>query len=220
MEKINVILADDHTLVRGGIRSTLESQGNIRVVGEAADGLEAIEKVKALHPDVIILDITMPEMSGLEAAAVISETHPDTKILMLSMHDKEDYIKEAIEAGACGYLLKDAHKDEFIKAVVAVAAGEKFFSSSVSNILANVYLSSLKGETTGGSRPEKADDDLTRREKDILKRIVNGSNNRQIAGDLDLSVRTIEAHRFKIMKKLNVKNAAELVKISFEKGLV
>lgn len=219
MKAINVLLADDHNLVRDGIRSTLETQSNIKVVGEASDGLEAIEKCKSLKPDIAILDITMPEMSGLEAAVTISEDCPNTKILILSMHDKEDYIKEAIEVGAAGYLLKDANKEEFVKAVNAVAEGEKYFSSSVSNVLASVYLSSLQGGPASRSEAV-SDNDLTRRERDILKRIVNGNNNRQIAEDLDLSVRTVEAHRFKIMKKLGVKNAAELVKTAFEKNLV
>jgi two-component system, NarL family, response regulator DegU len=216
---VKIVLADDHGIVRDGIKSTLRDEKNFKVIGEASNGLEAIEKVKSLSPDVIIIDINMPEMNGIEATAIISKKYPDTRALVLSMHDNEDYILKSIEAGAAGYLLKDTNKEEFVKAINAVAKGEKYFSTSISNILATGYLHRIKKEGV-----KSADDDsenaLTRREKGILKLIVQGSSNREIADSLSISIRTIEVHRSNMMKKLKVKNAVELVKYAMENNLV
>jgi two-component system, NarL family, response regulator DegU len=216
---VKIVLADDHGIVRDGIKSTLRDEKSFKVIGEASNGLEAIEKVKNLSPDVIIIDINMPEMNGIEATAIISKKYPDTKALVLSMHDNEDYILKSIEAGAAGYLLKDTNKDEFVKAINAVAKGEKYFSTSISNILATGYLHRIKKEGA-----KNVDDDsenaLTRREKGILKLIVQGSSNREIADSLSISIRTIEVHRSNMMKKLKVKNAVELVKYAMENNLV
>jgi two-component system response regulator DegU len=216
---VKIVLADDHGIVRDGIKSTLRDEKSFKIIGEASNGLEAIEKVKSLSPDVVIIDINMPEMNGIEATAIISKKYPDTKALVLSMHDNEDYILKSIEAGAAGYLLKDTNKEEFVKAINAVAKGEKYFSTSISNILATGYLHRIKKEGV-----KSADDDsenaLTRREKGILKLIVQGSSNREIADSLSISIRTIEVHRSNMMKKLKVKNAVELVKYAMENNLV
>ena len=216
MKTIKVILADDHGIVRNGIKSTLNDAKNIKVIGEASNGLEAIDAVKKLQPDVVVMDITMPEMNGIDAVAQIHKKYPSVNCMMLSMHDKEEYIFKAIEAGALGYLLKDTDRDEFIKAIETVARGEKYFPTAISNVLVTGYMHKIKSGDSG----EESDSALTRREKSILKLIVNGSNNREIAEELDLSVRTVETHRFNIMKKLNVKNAIELVKVAIEEKII
>lgn len=221
MEKVKIVLADDHSIVRNGIKSTLSSEKNIKVIGEASNGSEAIEVVEELKPDVAILDISMPEMTGIEAVRRITQMSLPTRCLILSMHDKEEYVMEAIEAGAFGYLLKDTERDEFLKAIYAVANGEKYFSTAVSEILVNGYLHKVKG---GGlpSEPEGPNPEslLTKREKNILKMIVDGKNNKEIAEDLNISIRTIETHRGNIMRKLKVKNAVEMVKKALEDKLV
>jgi two-component system, NarL family, response regulator DegU len=162
MEKINVVLADDHILVRNGIKAMLESDTGIDVIGEASNGAEALQVASSLHPDILILDIRMPEMTGLEAAAKLKQVAPDTKAVILSMHDSEEYVLEALNAGAYGYLLKDTDKPEFLKALRQVHAGNKYFSGAVSNVLANRLLSSKSF-----SQPEPVEDayNLTRREK-------------------------------------------------------
>jgi DNA-binding NarL/FixJ family response regulator len=216
---VKIVLADDHGIVRDGIKSTLRDEKAFKIIGEASNGVEAIEKVKALSPDVIIIDINMPEMNGIEATAIISKKYPNTKALVLSMHDNEDYILKSIEAGAAGYLLKDTSKEEFIKAINAVAKGEKYFSTSISNILATGYLHRIKKEGVR-TTDEDSENGLTRREKGILKLIVQGLGNREIADSLSISVRTIEVHRSNMMRKLKVKNAVELVKYAMENNLV
>ncbi len=215
---IKVLLVDDHGIVRDGIKATLSSEKNIKIIGEASNGIEAIEQVKKLTPDVVVMDISMPEMNGIEATAIISDRYPNTKTLILSMHDNEDYILKSIESGASGYLLKDTGKDEFIKAITTISKGDKYFSTPVSSIIAEGYLQKIKK----GSTPDEDSDSfgLTKREKGILKMIINGNSNREIADSFTISIRTIETHRFNIMKKLKVKNAAELVKLALENKIV
>jgi two-component system, NarL family, response regulator DegU len=215
MKTIKVVLVDDHGIVRNGIKSTLSDAKNIKVIGEASNGLEAIEVVKKLLPDVVVIDITMPEMNGIEATEIIQKKFPSVKCLILSMHDKEEYVFKSIEAGALGYLLKDTSKEEFIQAINTVAKGEKHYSTSISNVLVSGYLHKVKNQPS-----EESESLLTKREKGILKLIVNGHNNREIADQLDISIRTIEVHRANIMKKLHVKNAVELVKVALEEKIV
>lgn len=217
MKVVKVVLADDHGIVRNGIKSTLNDVKTIKVIGEASNGVEAIEMVKKLQPDVLVIDITMPEMNGIEAVAVITKKYPSVKCLILSMHDREEYIFKSIEAGALGYLLKDTGKEEFVQAIHAVARGEKHYGTSISNILVAGYLQKMK---TPASSREDSDTLLTKREKGILKLIVDGMNNREIADRLDISIRTIETHRANIMKKLRVKNAVELVRVAMEEKIV
>jgi len=222
MEKVNIVLADDHSIVRDGIKSTLSSEKRIKVIGEAANGAEAVQVISKLNPDVAIVDISMPEMTGIEAVRKITEMKFPTRCLILSMHDKEEYVMEAIEAGAAGYLLKDTEREEFIKAIYAVAKGEKYFSTTVSGILVNGYLHKVKSGTVGGRPVESGSDDanLTRRERNILKLVVEGKNNKEIAEQLVISIRTIETHRGNIMKKMKVKNAVEMVKKAISERLV
>ncbi len=223
MNKIRVVLADDHEIVRNGIKQLLESEPLIEVVGEAVNGLEAIERVNQLQPDILITDISMPKMDGIEATSKLNEQGTSTRIIILSMFDKEEYVLKAVELGAYGYLLKDTGKERFIKAINTVFEGEKYFGSEISNIIINEYLSSKKvgGTLSAGSDDsKKPKNDLTKRETEILTLIVRGFNNKKIADEFNISVRTIETHRLNIMKKLQVNNAAELVRVAIENNLI
>lgn len=217
MDKINIVLADDHVLVRNGIKAMLESDAEIHVVGEANNGLEALERAKSLHPDILVLDIRMPEMTGLEAAAKLSGYSPNTKAVILSMHDSEEYVLQALDAGAYGYLLKDTDKTEFIKALKQIYGGNKYFSGAVSNVLANRLLN-----TKPAARKTEVEDQyhLTKKEKEILRMIIDGKQNKEISETLDKSVRTIETHRFNIMKKLDVNNAIDMINKTVKENLV
>jgi len=218
MDNIKVILADDHVLVRKGIKAMLDSEEEISVIGEADNGVEAIEYVKKLKPDIVILDIRMPEKNGLEVAAEVQSMSPEIKAVILSMHDSEDYVMQALSAGAYGYLLKDTDKNEFVKALKQVNQGIKYFSGAVSNTLANQL---LNGPQATIKAP--VDNDIyhmTKREKQILSMIINGKHNKDIADALKKSVRTIETHRFNIMKKLGVNNAVDMVNKAIKEGLV
>lgn len=222
MEPVKVVLADDHEIVRNGIKTLLESEGQIEVLGEASNGMEAIEKVIALKPEIVILDIRMPIMNGIEATAKLREVSPNTKVLILSMHDDEEYIIKSAESGASGYLLKDTNKQEFIKAITTIREGHKYFSGDISNILVNNYLNIKEGKDSAKSQTSKGEDyGVTKREKEILQLIYQGVTNKDIAEMLGKSVRTIETHRFNIMKKLGVNNITELLrKIDTEPQLV
>ncbi len=218
MSKINIVLADDHVLVRKGIKSMLESDPDINVIGEAGNGREALNVAKALKPDIIVLDIRMPEMTGLEAAALLHEYSPHTRAVILSMHDSEEYVVQALQAGAFGYLLKDTDKDEFVKALKQVHGGHKYFSGAVSHVLANQLLNARPYMTSRA--PLEDSYHLTRREKEILRMVIDGKHNKEIADSLGKSLRTIETHRFNIMKKLGVNNAIDMVNKSIKENLV
>jgi DNA-binding NarL/FixJ family response regulator len=216
MNKINIVLADDHVLVRKGIMAMLESDSDINVVGEAGNGNEALASAKALNPDILLLDIRMPEMSGLEAAAKLRNYSPGTKAVILSMHDSEDYVIEALNAGAYGYLLKDTDKAEFIKALKQIHSGSKYFSGAVSNVLAKL----ARPHSAPASVPQNDSYHLTKREKEILRRVIDGQHNQDIADSLGKSVRTIETHRFNIMKKLGVNNAVDMINKTIKENLL
>jgi two-component system response regulator DegU len=220
MEKINIVLADDHILVRNGIKAMLESETELNVVGEASNGKEALAVARALHPDILVLDIRMPEMTGLEAAAKLSEVSPQTRAVILSMHDSEEYVLQALDAGAYGYLLKDTDKSEFVRALKQIHAGNKYFSGAVSNVLANRLLnnkaSSFSAAPVVGEDPYH----LTRREREILRMVIDGKHNKHIADALGKSVRTVETHRFNIMKKMGINNAVDMVNKAMKENLV
>jgi len=217
MEKIHIVLADDHVLVRKGIKAMLESEEEIEVVGEAGTGADALNTAKSLKPDILLLDIRMPGMSGLDAAAKLHEYAPDTKAVILSMHDSEEYVLQALSAGAYGYLLKDTDKDEFIKALKQVNIGNKYFSGSVSNVLANHLLNVRTVTKTAATQDSYH---LTKREKEILRMAIDGKHNKDIADSLGKSLRTIETHRFNIMKKLGVNNAIDMINKAIRENLV
>lgn len=205
---IRVVLADDHVFVRDGIKSLLENENNIQVVGEATDGLEALKSVEINQPDLLILDIRMPNMTGIEVVEKLRSQNNLVKIIMLSMHESEEYVLKSIKAGADGYLLKGSSKEEFLKAVHTVSEGGKYFSGDISSILIGqlMHPSSLS-ETKQSINDEML---ITKREKEILSLLLSGKGNKEIADALDISKRTAEVHRFNLMKKLKVKNLIEL----------
>jgi DNA-binding NarL/FixJ family response regulator len=217
--KINIVLADDHVLVRNGIKAMLESDPDIQVIGEASNGREALDVTRRVKPHILVLDIRMPEMTGLEAVAKLENIAPGTKAVILSMHDAEEYVMEALDAGAYGYLLKDTDRSEFIKALKQVQLGHKYFSGAVSNVLAARLLNTKPSNKID---EEESQDSyhLTRKEKEILRLVVDGKQNKQIADSLAKSVRTIETHRFNIMKKLGVNNAIDMVNKVVKENLV
>jgi two-component system, NarL family, response regulator DegU len=224
MSKITVLLADDHVLVRNGIKAMLEADEDIIVVGEADNGVQAVERVQELQPDLAVMDIRMPEMNGLEACEALTGKLGRTKVVMLSMHDTEDYVLQSLRVGAWGYLLKDTDRAEFIKALKQINNGVRYYSGAVSNILANQLIG-------GGAQPQKsmvstaesASSEaygLSKREKQILSMVINSKHNKDIADLLGKSVRTIETHRFNIMKKLGVNNAVDMVNKAVKENLV
>lgn len=217
MKEISIVLVDDHSLVRDGIRALLEGDHSLKVVGEASNGQEAIEVIKNIVPDIAIIDVRMPIINGIDTVRALVQANIATRSIILSMHDSDEYVLQSIEAGAFGYLLKDAPKEEFLKAIQIVKDGEKYFSGDISKIVVNKYLESLKQSSESPTPPKKinADDSattLTKREKQILRLILKGYSNKEIAEELDKSIRTVETHRFNLMKKLNVKNVAELAR--------
>ncbi|MGF1637866.1 MAG: response regulator [Cyclobacteriaceae bacterium] len=211
MEQIKVVLADDHVVVRNGIKMLLENEGEIKVIGEASNGEEALTVVSKLQPDVLIIDIRMPVMNGLDATRKLGEYSNTTKALILSMHNDEEYILQSVDCGASGYLLKDTSKEEFMKAIRSVSQGGKYFSGDISNVLVNSYLNVRSAKPIASGRTDNSYE-LTKRERQILKLIIDGVNNKEIADKFDKSIRTIETHRFNIMKKLKVNNVVELIK--------
>lgn len=220
MTPTRLVLADDHELVRDGIKSLLESESDFEVIDEASDGDEALEVTSTRQPDMIIVDIRMPKKNGIEVVRNLSSKYPKIKKLVLSMHDSEEYVLDSIEAGADGYLLKGSSKTEFLKALRTIADGGKYFAGDVSAYL----VKSLAG---GQPKPKPALAQtpeelavLTNREKQILDLILQGKGNQDIAEELDISKRTAEVHRFNLMKKLNVKNLAELTHKAKELSLI
>ncbi|CDF78360.1 two-component system response regulator, LuxR fa mily [Formosa agariphila KMM 3901] len=216
---INVVLADDHILVRDGIKSLLEDQDGVCVIDEASDGKEALEVVNASNPDVLIVDIRMPEMNGIEVVAALKKSNNTVKTLVLSMHDSEEYVLNAINAGADGYLLKGSSKEEFMKALQMIASGGKYFSGDVSSIIVNSMTKNRGIPSETVEKPESIFK-LTKREKQILALVLDGKSNKEIAEELDVSKRTAEVHRFNLMKKLDVKNLIELTRVASKYQLV
>ncbi len=209
---IKVALADDHEIVRNGIKLLLEYDNDIHVLWEASDGEQAINKMAEQMPDVLIVDIRMPVLSGLEVVQKLKNTNPEFKVILLTMHNESEYILKAVQYGADGYLLKDTSKSEFIKAVKMVNEGQKYFSGDISTTIINSYAGGVESEAAKPVISRQGDYQLTRREKEILKLIYGGVNNKAIAEQLGKSIRTIETHRFNIMKKLQVNNITELLK--------
>ncbi|GAA4951576.1 response regulator transcription factor [Algibacter agarivorans] len=221
MDIINVVLADDHVLVRNGIKALLEDQTGIMVIDEASNGKEALDVIGRNKPHILIVDIRMPEMNGIEVVAEINKSHKDVKTLVLSMHDSEEYVVKAIQAGADGYLLKGASKTEFLKAINKVASGGKYFTGDVSAIIMNNFVNENANTVVAPQVPPKDDPfKLTKREKQILNLVLQLKNNKDIADELQISKRTAEVHRFNLMKKLDVKNLMELNNKAKAFGLV
>jgi DNA-binding NarL/FixJ family response regulator len=213
-DPIRVLVADDHAIVRTGIRHVLESEPGFVVVAEASTGPEALELAESLRPDVAVLDITMPGISGLHVAAQLRERTPETQVLILSMHDNTEYVLESLRAGVHGYLLKDTAATELRGAIRAVRRGESFFSPPIAGRLSAV----LRGEASTSASDALAQ--LTSRERQVLLGIAQGHTNREIGAQLGISPRTVESHRENLMRKLGVRTVAGLTRLALEAGLV
>jgi DNA-binding NarL/FixJ family response regulator len=215
MNSIRVLLADDHKLIRAGLRLVVDQQPDLSVVGEADDGRQAVELAKSLKPNVVVMDIGMPNLNGIEAARQIREIRPDAAIVMLSMHADEGYVLRALGAGARAYLVKDSATTDLVQAIHAVAEGKSFFSPAVSKVLLEDYVRKLRR-----SGAEDSYDLLSPREREILQLVAEGKSNKEIASLLNLSVYTVETHRAKIMQKLNLKGVPELILYAVRKGII
>jgi len=210
---IRILLADDHGIVRQGLRSLLEKEPDIEVVGEADDGRKALGIVRELLPDVIVMDVAMPNLNGADATRRIVREFPKVKVIALSMHSSRAFVADMLKAGASGYILKECPVDELIKAIRAVAAGDKHLSSKVTDVVVSDYVKRLSGGT------ESPLETLTAREREVLQLVSEGKNTKHIALKLHVSTKTIEANRRKIMEKLDAHSIAELVKIAILGGL-
>ncbi len=215
VKKIRILLADDHNVMRKGLRLLLESQPGFSVVGEASDGHQAVEQAETTKPDVVVLDIGMPRLSGTEAAQRIGELLPSTSVIILSMHSDEGYVMRALKAGAKGYLLKDAAEGDLVEAIRAVGNGKTFFSSEISKMLVEDYVREIR--TRG---VEDSYELLTSREREILHLLAEGKSNKDIASALNLSPYTVETHRRNLQEKLNLHSFAELILYAVRKGLI
>jgi len=209
-EKIRILLADDHPLVRQGFKMILAAQPDMEIVGEAGNGREALESAGQLQPDVVVMDVAMPELNGIEATRRLADVSPRTRVLALSMHKDSVYVREILRAGARGYLLKDAIASDLLAAVRAVARGEGYLSPGVSDAVLNDYRRHVTDPI----------DLLTSREREVLQMIAEGKTNKEIATILNLSVYTVDAHRGRIMEKLNLHSGNELVRFAVRCGLV
>jgi DNA-binding NarL/FixJ family response regulator len=215
MDQIRILLADDHNILRDGMRLLLERQPGFVVVGEAADGREILQLAQDQRPDVVVMDIAMPNMNGIEATRRIVEKQPDTGVVILSMHHDESYVIRSLKAGARAYLLKDALKSELISAIQAVVQGRSFFSPKISKILQEDYV-----RTLGLKDAEDSYELLTDREREILQYIAEGKTNKEIANTLNLSLFTVDTHRSHILQKLNLHSVPELILYAVRKGII
>jgi two-component system, NarL family, response regulator NreC len=206
---IKILLADDHNIVRQGLKLILSSQPDLQVVGEAANGREVVELAQNLRPDIVLLDVAMPELNGIEATRRMMEANPRLRILVLSMHKEAVYVREILKAGARGYLLKDVIDTELLNAVRSVARGDGYISPAVSSALLSDYRQNVTDPV----------DLLTKREREVLQLIAEGKTNKEVASRLNLSVYTVDSHRGKIMEKLNLHSTGELVRFAIKHGL-
>lgn len=214
MEPVRILLSDDHVIVRNGLKQMLRRHSQFKVVAEASSGVEAINYLEQNHQqiDVVLMDISMPDMNGIEATKIISDTFENIKVLVLSAHTEEPYIKSVLDAGAYGYALKDADTHEIVTAIETIAQGKKYFSKEVSDTMISALLAKQNG------KKEIEEDNLSEREIDVLKLVATGVTNKEISEKLFISTRTVETHRRNIMEKLELSNLAELIKYAIKKG--
>jgi DNA-binding NarL/FixJ family response regulator len=208
---IRLLLVDDHPVVRRGMRSCLEGIRHVTVVDEAVDGKEAVTKVREQSPDIVLMDIDMPNMNGLTATELLHKDNPAIKVLILSMHSQSDYVVRILQSGARGYVLKEAPTDDLVKAIETVHREETFFSPEVARVALNQFVRGSEG-------PQPAP--LSNREREVLIAIAEGLSNKEIASRLEVGVRTVETHRERIMRKLNIHSVAGLTKYALQKGLI
>ncbi len=214
MDKIRLVLADDHTILRDGIRALLEDQPDMLVVGEAEDGRQTVQLTHELRPEIVLMDIGMPLLNGLEATRQIKRDHPDIQVLVLTMHENEEYIREVLAAGASGYVLKQAAASELVAAIRAVHRGEAVLSPAITRVVIQDYLRSE------AAQPVTASNELTSREREVLQLIAEGHTSKEIAEMLYLSVKTVQAHRTSLMQKLDLHDRGDLIKYAIQKKII
>ena len=213
--KLSIVLADDHTILREGLRALLTADPSFEIVGEARDGREAVRCVERLGPDLLLMDLSMPRMSGMDAIREVKKRYPETKIIALTVHKTEEYLLTTLQAGADGFVLKDATHGELITAIKSVMGGKSYLSPGVSEKVIEGYLEGKKS-----NRSLSTWDSLSQREREVLKLIAEGYKNKEIAEDLCISLKTVEKHRANLMKKLDLHNAAALTVYAVDKGIV
>jgi DNA-binding NarL/FixJ family response regulator len=211
--KNKILIADDHWLFRDGLKALLEKQADMQVVGETADGIAAVKAILEKKPDIVLMDISMPELNGIEATRQIMENRPETKVIVLSMHSDQRYIAESLKAGAVGYILKDCPTEELLVAIRAVANKQIYLSRQITESVVRDYINLNKG---GSSQVFAI---LSPREREVLQLLAEGKSTKEIAEKLNVSVKTIETHRKQIMDKLNIRSIAELTKYAIREGL-
>lgn len=215
MSKTRVVIADDHDIVRAGIRHLLEQQADIEVIGEAADGRQVVQLCEKLKPQIVIMDIAMPNLNGIDAAAQITSQDSRIGIIVLSMYEEEDYLMRALTAGVKGYLLKESAQPDLVRAVRCVVQGKAFFSPAIAQLLAEDYSRQLQKKGLTDSYEL-----LTRREREVLQLLAEGKSNKEVATILDVSPYTVETHRLHVMQKLNLHNTAEIVLYAVRKKII
>ena len=211
---INVVLADDHTIVRDGLRALLEANPEIKVVGDASNGTQVLEQVDELQPDVVIMDISMPGINGIDATRQILLAHPEVRVIILSMLGTADHVFHALQAGARGYLLKESAGREVMEAVLSVYAGEMYFSRPITYVMINDYVQARAGTQDASL------ESLSMRENEILCLVVEGKTSAEIGKSLNLSPKTVESYRSRMMQKLGISDLAELIKFAIKHGLI
>src|SRR3954470_8993830 len=216
MEKITVLLADDHTVVRQGLRALLAAEEDIEIVGEAGDGRQAVQMVKKLMPDVVVMDIAMPQLNGLEATRQITHAVPSTKVLILSSYSDDEYVQQLTQAGAAGYLVKQTAANDLLKAIREAHKGNAFFSPAIAKRLRDHCRESF----VSGEPVKRRSDYLTTREAEVLQLIAEGRANKQIAAELCISIKTVEKHRQQVMNKLGIHHVAGLTRHAIAKGII
>jgi DNA-binding NarL/FixJ family response regulator len=211
--KIRILICDDHTLFVEGVKAMLRNELSLEIVGEARDGRQAVELVKQLKPDIILMDVSMPDMNGFDATRRVHESNSNVKVLILTMHDEEELVARCLEAGAAGYIIKDAPASQLLYAIETVHKGERYLSP---NVLKKV----VDGYVKNTNRPQTSYDRLTSREREILKLLAEGLTVKEIAVRLNLSVKTVEVHKHNLMKKIDVHDKTELIKYAIQKKLI
>ncbi len=213
--KRKIVIAEDHTILRAGLRALLSGQNGLEVIGEAGDGREAVRKIDTLQPDLLLIDLSMPKLNGIDAIREIKSRHPEIKIIVLTVHKSDEYIIAALKAGANGYMLKDASQNELLLAIDYVINGKTFLSPSISDKVVDAFLNTDKKD-----KPAAVLDNLTAREREILKLVAEGNTNKKIADHLCISLKTVEKHRSNLMQKLDLRNTAALTAYAIAKKMV